>query len=539
MREWKRGMSEWRAHRRRDGFRSKFGGRASESLSKKPTGLRNRRKRSGNRPRLHRVCPKIQRVWAQGVSQWVARREIERANLYLRRKFGLLKGHSSDEWKEGIGEWRDQALLAKSWKWMRSSRPKSSRRKFKAKVVAKIGRLVKKKTFDDQTTKNPLVSNHASHILGHQKTRPIKQLKSNADDPKIHRSASLRPPKAQKVQPSLAQASPSRSARNLFPDENQAGEKKRALRSWMRRGALASVVVGLLCLSIYALLNDRGRPGQPSELDSKEKKTLLPNSANSEAGIFGSSHRVKGARDLEMIWVKPGTFMMGSPPNEKGRGKNEKLHKVTLSRGFYLGKYEVTQAQYFAVTGSNPSNFSSTREKPLETLNWIGAENFCKKLMKLEQDSGRLPANWHFALPTEAEWEYACRAGTNTVYSWGNSIEKSNANYGKSEGSTSPVGTYSPNPWGFHDMHGNVMEWTADWMHPYPEHPVIDPKSPSSGSRRLKNFEGEGEFRIARGGGWSNIPQLTRAAKRFHPGHATEHLKSNYIGFRLALKRID
>ena len=177
--------------------------------------------------------------------------------------------------------------------------------------------------------------------------------------------------------------------------------------------------------------------------------------------------------DLEMIWVEPGTFTMGSPVTETGRNVNETEHNVTLTRGYYLGKYELTQAQYEAVmtgvTGdlnATPSNWHGYFHRPVESVSWDDIQVFLTRLNA--QESGNIPAGWGYVLPTEAQWEYACRAGTTTAYSWGDSITTSNANYSDSGYSqTRDVGLYSANPWGFFDMHGNVWEWTADWYAAY------------------------------------------------------------------------
>ena len=201
---------------------------------------------------------------------------------------------------------------------------------------------------------------------------------------------------------------------------------------------------------------------------------------------------------MDMIWVPAGTFTMGSPTTEAGRDADrEDEHNVTLTKGFYLGKYEVTQAQYEAVTGSNPSQFNATGNgnRPVEKVTWAEAVAFCTQLTTQEQNAGRLPAGWSYILPTESQWEYACRAGTTTAYSWGATIASSNANYNWDGGATTgndfkqtrDVGQYAANPWGFFDMHGNVWEWTADRYQPaYPTgNPVVDPTGPASGSNRV------------------------------------------------------
>jgi len=180
---------------------------------------------------------------------------------------------------------------------------------------------------------------------------------------------------------------------------------------------------------------------------------------------------------MEMIFCPPGTFTMGSPTSETGRGGDETQHQVTLTNGFYLGKYEVTQAQYQTVMNGNsaglnadPSQFKGSN-RPVEKASWEDAQIFLTRLNSIEQSAGRLPNGWKYVLPTEAEWEYACRAGTTTAYSWGNDINSSRANYnwdgGGNDGNDSKqtvnIGQFSANPWGFFDMHGNVWEWVSDW----------------------------------------------------------------------------
>ena len=175
---------------------------------------------------------------------------------------------------------------------------------------------------------------------------------------------------------------------------------------------------------------------------------------------------------LPMLWVDLGTFTMGSPSNEIGRDEDEAQHQVTLSHGFYLGKYEVTQAQYQAVMNGNsaglntdPSLFKGSN-RPVGNISWEDVQVFLTRLNDMEQTAGRLPTGWKYVLPTEAQWEYACRAGTTTAYSWGNDINSSHANYNWDGGShdgnhfqqTRDVGQYAANPWGFFDLHGNVWE---------------------------------------------------------------------------------
>ena len=234
---------------------------------------------------------------------------------------------------------------------------------------------------------------------------------------------------------------------------------------------------------------------------------------------------------LQMLWVEPGTFTMGSPTTETGRSTNETEHNVTLTKGFYLGKYEVTQAQYEAVMTGNtdslsatPSEWPNNPNRPVEKVSWADAQIFLTRLNA--QQSANIPAGWAYVLPTESQWEYACRAGTTTMYSWGNDINSSRANYSVSGLSqTRDVGYYAANPLGFFDMHGNVWEWTADWYQAaYPTgNPVVDPTGPASGSSR-----------VLRGGSWSHGGAILRSARRHGntPSHRTSH-----IGFRVGFQQ--
>ena len=233
---------------------------------------------------------------------------------------------------------------------------------------------------------------------------------------------------------------------------------------------------------------------------------------------------------MDMLWVPADTFTMGSPTTEAGRQSDrEDEHNVSLTKGFYLGKYEVTQAQYEAVLGTNPSEFNATGNgnRPVEKVSWTEAVAFCTQLTTQEQAAGRLPAGWAYVLPTESQWEYACRAGTTTAYSWGNTIASSNANWnhGADLNQTVDVGQFSANPWGFFDMHGNVWEWTADWYQAaYPTgNPVADPSGPASGSHR-----------VLRGGSWDHDGTLLRSAKRRNYPPSDHRY---YLGFRVGFQQ--
>ena len=250
-----------------------------------------------------------------------------------------------------------------------------------------------------------------------------------------------------------------------------------------------------------------------------------------------SAHTVSSI-SMEMIFCPPGTFTMGSPSSETGRAGDETQHQVTLTNGFYLGKYEVTQAQYQTVMNGNsaglnadPSEFKGSN-RPVEKVSWNDAQIFLSQLNAIEQSAGRLPNGWKYVLPTEAEWEYACRAGTTTTYSWGNDINSSRANYnwdgGPNDGNDSKqtvnIGQFSANPWGFYDMHGNVWEWVQDWKANYLTGAQTDPEGPASGSHR-----------VIRGGSWPHDGTTLRSAKR---SHNTPSPRYNHIGFRVGFQAV-
>jgi sulfatase modifying factor 1 len=224
----------------------------------------------------------------------------------------------------------------------------------------------------------------------------------------------------------------------------------------------------------------------------------------------------------EMLWCKPGTFQMGSPEDEEDREEEETLHEVTLTSGYWLGKHPVTQSQWEKVMGENPSHFKGAN-RPVEQVTWDEENSFCEKLTEQEREAGRLPAGMAYQLPTEAQWEYACRAGTKTAFSFGASLTSGQANIRGGPGETTDVGKYPANGWGFHDMHGNVWEWCADWYGDYPAGAVRDPVGPAGGSGR-----------VSRGGSWLLTASLARSADRRWIGPAFSDYDS--LGFRLSLR---
>ena len=235
------------------------------------------------------------------------------------------------------------------------------------------------------------------------------------------------------------------------------------------------------------------------------------------------------------VLVEGGTFTMGSPESESGRFSGEVQHQVTV-RSYYMSKYEVTQAQYQAVMGSNPSYYTGDN-KPVERVTWYNAVNFCNKLSEdegLEKvytiNSTDVTANWTkngYRLPTEAEWEYAARGGKKSkgyLYSGSNTAGDVAWHWDNSESKTHEVGTKAANELGLYDMSGNVWEWCWDWYGSYGSEAQTDPVGSSTGSSR-----------VLRGGSWGSIARFVRVAFR---NNVSPGLSSNHFGFRLVLPAI-
>jgi formylglycine-generating enzyme required for sulfatase activity len=232
-----------------------------------------------------------------------------------------------------------------------------------------------------------------------------------------------------------------------------------------------------------------------------------------------------------MVFVPPNTFTMGSPTNELHRQANEGPQTtVTLPRGFWIGKYEVTQGEDLEVTGANRSFFPGDPSRPVSSVSWSDATNFCWLLTQRELAAGRIPSGSQYRLPTEAEWECAARAGTTTRFSYGDDSDyaslTNHAWYSLNADLTvHPVGQKLPNPWGLYDMEGNVREWTLDWLENLPSGPVIDPVGPPSNPIGLK---------VARGGSYDFAEPDCRSARRFSFGNHPA-LTDTDLGFRVVL----
>ncbi len=253
--------------------------------------------------------------------------------------------------------------------------------------------------------------------------------------------------------------------------------------------------------------------------------------------------------DTNLVFIQPGTFTMGSPTNEAERLSNEIQHLVTISRGFWMEKFLVTQGDYLAVVGSNPSyfnglapngtNYGTDLTRPVEQVSWYDATNYCAMRTQQERGRGLIPTNYVYRLPTESEWEYACRAGTTTPFYLGSGLHSGQANfYGLYEydasvgtidnangiylGQTTAVGSYAANPWGWYDMIGNVSEWCQDWLGVYPGGSVTDPQGAVTGWTR-----------VVRGGDWGTDAGDCRSAKRNYGGNPDS--RGSGIGFRVLL----
>ncbi len=232
-----------------------------------------------------------------------------------------------------------------------------------------------------------------------------------------------------------------------------------------------------------------------------------------------------------MVFILSNTFTLGSPSNEAGRSSDEGPQTVvTLSHGFWMGKFEVTQGEYLAVIGSNPSFFTGDMNRPVETVSWLDATNYCAKLTQRELAAGRIPPGSSYRLPTEAEWECAARAGTTTRFYYGDDPGATNlvnhAWYSANSGNKpNPVGQKPPNAWGLFDMEGNVWEWCEDWYGPYPGGSVTDPQGPESNVQGVK---------VIRGGAWESCDSDCRSARRMTEG-VSPFITDFIIGFRVVL----
>jgi formylglycine-generating enzyme required for sulfatase activity len=242
--------------------------------------------------------------------------------------------------------------------------------------------------------------------------------------------------------------------------------------------------------------------------------------------ISESREAITNSIGMKFVLIPEGKFVMGSPSDELGREDDERQHEVNISKSFYLQATEVSQRQWKKVMEEdNPSSFTDCGDDcPVEQVSWKDAQKFIHKLNEIEGTN-------KYRLPTEAEWEYACRSGTTTPFFTGKCISTDQANYdsyypaencpkGEYRGKTVKVGSFQPNAWGLYDMHGNVWEWCQDWYGDYPSNSVADPQGLD-----------EGQSRVLRGGSWNDKAWLLRSANRYW-GNPRDRLDE--IGFRVA-----
>jgi formylglycine-generating enzyme required for sulfatase activity len=247
------------------------------------------------------------------------------------------------------------------------------------------------------------------------------------------------------------------------------------------------------------------------------------------APVLASDKVFRNSLGMEFVLIPEGTFIMGSPQDEPHRSKSEVQHPVTISRPFYMQTTEVTLKQWWSVMGKRFfGRRKGTDDMPVTRVSWHDCMKFIKKLNAQKEGVYRLP--------TEAEWEYACRAGTSTAYSWGNRIDCTKAMYSNNSSKSggclkyiksremavdgaATVKSYLPNAWGLYDMHGNVWEWCINWYGDYPARAVTDPLGPDSGTGKIR-----------RGGSWFGDEYLCRSANR-NIGHPASRYRTT--GFRL------
>ncbi|HEY3323042.1 MAG TPA: formylglycine-generating enzyme family protein [Planctomycetota bacterium] len=280
---------------------------------------------------------------------------------------------------------------------------------------------------------------------------------------------------------------------------------------------LRAVLLVLVCTTLpaFAAGAPDAKPAQPWPLwDGKETVAEYARRAGLEAT---KTLDLGGGVKLETVLIPAGKFVIGSPETEAGRTFEETQHEVTITKPFYMAKYETMQEQYEAIAGNNPSAFKEPKN-PVEQVSWTDVQEFCRKLSTKTGMTVRLPS--------EAEWEYSCRAGTKTRFYSGeddqalDSVAWHGANADKT---THPVGQKTPNAWGLFDMHGNVFEWCSDWKQSeYPPGAVTDPTGPATG-----------HIRVVRGGSWNFTAAVCRSTFR---GESRPETRLGYLGFRVVVE---
>jgi len=305
-------------------------------------------------------------------------------------------------------------------------------------------------------------------------------------------------------------------------------------RNLWRRVRGISLLVGLTAVGLavgffglmVVLAVTQGGAGEIRALDDynreiyeKETKMPEPPPAQLNEAVLRPYLSFENRVGMDMVWCWPGSFLMGSGEEEPFRDSDETLHEVELSRGFWIARHELTQEQWLKLMAENPSVFRVSLKHPVENVSWHHALKFCKQLTRLEQRLGAIPSDWEYSLPSEAQWEYACRAGSGAPFS-AKKLGDTAWYLRNSFLFTHRVGMKRPNPWGLYDMHGNVFEWCRDGYDHYPREGVVDPAGPREA------------YRVFRGGGWSYDARYCRSANR---GRSDPEYRSYSIGFRPVL----
>jgi formylglycine-generating enzyme required for sulfatase activity len=313
----------------------------------------------------------------------------------------------------------------------------------------------------------------------------------------------------------------------MFPKESQRelGTPSKAAVNGSERGS--SKQLSSIASTVQAPSEVDGGKQNKSDCGSPTAPTAAPQPPGDPfVGTYAGQRRDDNSLKTKLVWIPPDNFTMGSPYNERDRRYDENQVQVTLSKGFWLGQHEVTEAEWQHVIHTAPwtgqNHAQEGHDYPATYVSWDDATAFCEKLAEQEHSAGRLPSNWHYTLPSEAQWEYACRAGTKSCFSFGDNDSDleyyawfaQNANYAHL------VGQKKVNPWGLTDMHGNVSEWCHD-SYSFVLRGGTDPEGSS-----------EGSVRVVRGGSWGSAAGQCRSANRSanEPG-----FRSSELGFRVAL----
>jgi len=533
----------------------------------------------------------MQKEWDEGISQRATRRECERHLRRHRQAMGLLQGDLIDEWDEGYEEWQDRSLVTRFSRRLARSGRRSSGHQLKRGFAGSMGKRLEQKsrpakqllhlksTIQREQAKaedaavpginlNKDGNQYGPYPLG-QLQELVDQGHFTATDFALYEGCSnwvglaevpgLRIPVPESSAPGHEEPENAVSHQSVFddePDVRPTEERRKRTRLGFLFRVVAPVCLGVfLLLYLCDLLNQHMGWNIPLGWDLMGTETAHPTNdggkseASQPQGIagetapravtdpttisFGKPWTVPSV-GLEMLWCPAGTFMMGSPKSEKGRGDDETAHMVTVTQGFWLGKHEVTQAQLKEVMGGYSGQYQGDNH-PAVNLSWDEAISFCAKLTATEAGAGRLKEGFAYQLPTEAQWEYACRAGSRKAFAYGDSLSSHQANFngnypyrsptkGPNLEQTTAVGAYKPNGWGFHDMHGNAWEWCHDWYAIYSGSHATDPAGLASAFNR-----------VLRGGSWISKAVHTRSAYRLTSGKDSS---DSTLGFRVSLRQI-